>query len=254
MYSVFACYSLALCLVVPLVCQSASAGDDIASLVARVAQLETHLEQMTSKVRTIQASPKASEEMAVGVTYIHWGRTTCDGDALLIYEGHAAGAHHLHGGGGTNTLCLHEDPQFNVVFPDYATYSTKVHGVEYKMSASENYVFSMNNSDGHPLTNYPAPCAACHVSSRTAILMIPARINCPEGWTEEYRGYVVAESSVDKDRHRGEYLCWDEAPEYTKGAAAQDQGLIYTVELASGTLPSSIFIDGIELTCVVCSK
>ena len=34
------------------------------------------------------------------------------------------------------------------------------------------------------------PCAVCHVSTRAAVLMIPAWLHCPSQWTLEYTGYL----------------------------------------------------------------
>ena len=41
------------------------------------------------------------------------------------------------------------------------------------------------------------PCAVCHVSTRTSVLMIPAKIQCPVPWIREYYGYLTA----DHDGH-----------------------------------------------------
>lgn len=244
---------VSLVLVLCVVSRATTTDTGYDALDDRIAQLETTLDQLRSTFQSLEAKPTAYEEYSLGVSYIHWGRTTCNGDATLIYTGHAAGSHYAEGGGGTNRLCLHDELQKNAVFPGFGPEPSHVFGVEYQIS-SENYVFSMNNSDGHQLTNYPTPCAACQARNRTSVLMVPARVSCPYGWTEEYKGYVVAEVSSVETRRRSEYICWDEAPEKTTGAAAQDQALIYVVEVASGSLPASIFVDGIELACVVCTK
>ena len=41
--------------------------------------------------------------------------------------------------------------------------------------------------------NKPAPCAVCYVSGWSTVLMVPARTQCPNGWTAEYAGYLVSE-------------------------------------------------------------
>jgi len=82
--------------------------------------------------------------------------------------------------------------------------------------------------------------------------MIPARTECPGGWTKEYAGYVVSE--VHSVRKRSSYICWDEAPEIAASAVNQDQAVIYPVQVQCGTLPCSKYIAGRELTCIVCSK
>jgi len=82
--------------------------------------------------------------------------------------------------------------------------------------------------------------------------MIPARTQCPDGWTMEYGGYLVAQQHTG--RQRSSYICLDEAPEVAVGGTARSQGLIYPVEVQCGTLPCSVYTSGRELTCVVCSK
>jgi len=85
--------------------------------------------------------------------------------------------------------------------------------------------------------------------------MIPARTQCPDGWTTEYAGYVVSELPyIPQDRKRSSYICWDEAPEAAAGETNQDQSVIYPVEVHCGSLPCSLYPDGRELTCIVCSK
>jgi len=84
--------------------------------------------------------------------------------------------------------------------------------------------------------------------------MIPARTQCPDGWTTEYKGYLASEARI-ADRKRRSYVCWDEAPEIAAaGGILQHQAAIYPVEVVCGTLPCSKYITDRELTCVVCSK
>ena len=82
--------------------------------------------------------------------------------------------------------------------------------------------------------------------------MIPARTQCPDGWTTEYAGYLVSEWT--NDRHRSSFVCLDEAPEIAVGGIAQHQAAIYPVEVSCGTVPCSHYVSERELTCVVCSK
>jgi len=116
-----------------------------------------------------------------------------------------------------------------------------------------NSVFSEVNSGGTPLLDKPAPCAVCYVAGRSTILMVPARTQCPDGWTTEYTGYLVSEANY-LDRKRTNYICWDEAPEVETGGLNQAQSHVYPVEVKCGTLPCLDYISGRELTCVVCSK
>jgi len=69
----------------------------------------------------------------------------------------------------------------------------------------------------------------------------------------EYGGYLVSEVQ-NNARKRSSYICLDEAPEVAIGPKSQDQSLFYPTEVDCGTLPCSVYHDGRELTCVVCSK
>jgi len=167
---------------------------------------------------------------------------------LLLFEGYAAGPQHNPTpptGSGSNYLCLHEDPQWKT-YIDGNQPSGAIYGVEYELQP--NSVFSKSNNDGNPLHDNPAPCAVCYVGDRSTILMVPARTQCPDGWTIEYGGYLAS------DHAHSNYICWDEAPEVAVGPTNSNQGRIYPVEVECGSLPCSVYQHGRELTCVVCSK
>ena len=173
---------------------------------------------------------------------------------LSLFEGYTAGPLYNTGGGGSNFLCLPENPQWKNYMDGHQN-SASIYGVEYELFNSgrhHNNIFSENNNGGNPLLDNPAPCAFCYVGGRSTILMIPARTQCPDGWTMEYAGYVVSDRNTHT--HRSNYICWDEAPEVAVGGTLQDQAVIYPVEVHCGTLPCSVYITGRELTCVVCSK
>jgi len=104
------------------------------------------------------------------------------------------------------------------------------------------------------LHDNPAPCAFCYVGGRSTVAMIPARTQCPDGWTTEYAGYLVSDIAHVASRHRSSYVCWDEAPEVAAGETSQDQAVIYLVEVLCGSLPCSLYPNGKELTCIVCTK
>jgi len=118
---------------------------------------------------------------------------------------------------------------------------------------ARNNIFSEINNGGNPLADKPAPCAVCYVSGRSTILMVPARTQCPDGWTSEYAGYLISEMNYSTKK-RSSYICWDEAPEVAVGGTSKDPALIYPVEVQCGSLPCSVYVSGRELTCIVCSK
>ena len=84
--------------------------------------------------------------------------------------------------------------------------------------------------------------------------MIPGRKTCHgKGWTKEYWGYLV--TGHYKHTHQIDYVCVDEAPEGDpKGATNSNGALLYVVQAVCGSLPCPDYINGRELTCVVCSK
>ena len=178
---------------------------------------------------------------------------------MWVFQGYAAGPHYDVGGGGSNLLCLPEDPQWKNYLNGYSTYSGRIAGVKYEIFNSgysyENSVFSEANNGGNSLGEKAASCAVCYVGGRSTVVMIPARTQCPDGWTMEYGGYLASDASHDKNRKRSSYVCLDEVPEVAAGGThQQDQATIYPVEVQCETLPCSLYINGRELTCVVCSK
>ena len=130
-------------------------------------------------------------------------------------------------------------------------------GIEYELynsGAYRNNIFSEINNGGRPLQDNPAPCAVCYVGGRSTVLMIPARTQCPDGWTTEYAGYLASETALDDARKRSSYVCWDEAPEVAAGGTSQNHAVVYPVEVLCGSLPCSLYPTGRELACIVCSK
>ena len=168
---------------------------------------------------------------------------------VIVFKGYTAGSHRLHPGSGSNYLCMPEDPQWENYVSGSQGVGTVV-GVAYGFS-SRTSVFSENNTDTD-LGGQPGPCAFCYVGGRSTVAMIPARTQCPDGWTTEYAGYLMSEWS-NSDRKRSSFICWDEAPEIASGGIAP-QAAIYPVEVLCGSLPCSQYITDRELSCVVCSK
>ena len=90
---------------------------------------------------------------------------------------------HNHGG-GTNYQCLPLVPEFDQSWHDDRAIErwSWAHPVEYI-----NVDFLRNlptNSGGHDV-----PCARCH-TTRGSLMMMPAKMQCPHGWTSQYTGKV----------------------------------------------------------------
>ncbi|XP_006813908.1 uncharacterized protein LOC100366899 [Saccoglossus kowalevskii] len=189
----------------------------------------------------------SDEEMNIldgpGTLYTRWGRKTCPLSAELVYDGVMGGAYYSHTGGGANYQCLTLNPKWDEPMSGYEDYSGKMYGTEF-----ETIHF---NPLSH-LQDYEAVCAVCLVNSRSRVLMIPGTNECPsEEWTREYYGYLMTQRY---ELERTEFICVDRNAEARYASEDNDQGaLLHPVEGICGSLPCGPYIDGYELTCVVCT-
>ena len=179
-----------------------------------------------------------------GLVYTRWGRTTCPptSGTQLVYEGRAAGSHHGHKGGGSDILCMPEDPEYLNYAPGTQTIS-HLYGVDY----------AINN--GQPLDSvrlHNMPCAVC-CGNRSKVLMIPAKVNCPPQWQREYYGYLLGPSSLHN--YRASFICVDKDPEVVPGQAHNNpfSNDPHHVEATCDGLPCPPYDPQKELTCVVCT-
>ena len=156
------------------------------------------------------------------------------------------GEHYTHYGGGSQYLCLPRNPKYDKYQNGHQS-AGYVYGTEYEVSQYNGNPFPRN------LHDHDAPCAVCFVQSRGSMLMMPARNDCPSGWTEEYHGYLMTEHYGHK--HSREFICVDGNPEYVHGSKRDNNGaLLYPVEGVCGSLPCLPYVAGRELTCAVCTK
>ncbi|VDI53226.1 Hypothetical predicted protein [Mytilus galloprovincialis] len=177
--------------------------------------------------------------------YIRWGKSSCPQDSTLVYDGYAAGHHYAIGGSGSNFLCLPKNPEWKDYVDGHQFAKGRLYGVEYEIFHNKPYPKSFLDKD--------MPCAVCLTSKSTA-LMIPGKINCHEGWHKEYSGYLMSEYS-SKGRFPSEYICVDEKLESIPGGdGGRNEAVVYSVEAACGSLKCPPYVNGRELTCVVCSK
>ena len=158
-----------------------------------------------------------------------------------------AGADHGHSGAGSNYLCLPLYPIYEKVTKGNQD-SSYIYGTEYEFHSGQNKIFQNSN-----LQNHEAVCAVCHTESRGSHVMIPARNVCPSGWTMEYKGYIM--SAHHGHTGRTQFICVDGNAEATFGSHDDKNGaLLYFVESHCGSLPCPPYVQGYELTCVVCTK
>ena len=133
-----------------------------------------------------------------GVTYIRWGRTSCpavDGTED-IYNGITAGSYHGHTGGGSNYICMVRQAKYHPG-GGRGGGASHIYSTEYETAGRGLNSLDQDN----------APCAACHVTTRSAQLMIPGTDQCPEEWTMEYTGWLMSERYSTKGRTM--YVCVD---------------------------------------------
>ncbi|XP_001630778.3 collagen alpha-5(IV) chain [Nematostella vectensis] len=181
-----------------------------------------------------------------GVQYVRWGKTSCPSSARLVYKGRVGGEWYGHSGGAAEYVCLPEKPQYINYTPGHQ-YSGYMYGAEYQVHDRSPF------TRGKALHDHDVPCAVCYVPSRSTQLMIPAVARCPAGWSREYYGYLM--TSYYGQKHSSQFVCVDHDAEYVPGSVANLNGaLLYPVEGVCGSLPCAPYVDGRELTCVVCTK
>ena len=174
------------------------------------------------------------------MVYTRWGKTTCSSTSgtTLVYSGRAGGSWYNSAGGGANYLCLPNDPQY---LSSYQPGSfSAVYGAEYDYWVGGNF-------------NHNAPCAVCHVSTRSSYIMIPAKYTCPTNWTREYYGYLASEHQVHGNNKVFE--CVDVTPQQVEDESRNRDGsrFYHTKALCNG-LKCPPYNDRNILTCAVCTK
>ena len=181
---------------------------------------------------------------SAGVTYTRWGKTTCPSvpGTELVYKGIAGGSFYNHTGGGANYLCMPEDPEYTLPFQSGVRGHSYVYGAEYQ---------SPGEILGH-VRNHNVPCAVCYGSTRAAAMMIPAKTTCPQSWTREYYGYLMAAHQLHQ---RTTFECVDKDPDSIPGSAPDTNGVLFNhVEAHCNGMPCPPYDPQKELNCVVCTK
>ena len=181
-----------------------------------------------------------------GVNYIRWGKTTCPDTegTQLLYSGVAGGPFYNQKGGGTDYLCLPDQPEFLRVTAGHQYARSRVYGAEYQPHSSPP---AFGN-----LLNYNVPCVACSTSARGQKIMIPGKVNCPSSWTREYYGYLMSEFY---NYYRRSYVCVDVNAEAIPGSGSDINGaLFYFTEVYCTGIKCPPYVGGNELSCVVCTK
>ena len=176
-----------------------------------------------------------------GAVYVRWGRTSCPTDqgTELVYSGRAAGSSSATKGGGANILCMPDDPDYRV----YAngTQGNYIYGVQYQISPSQPL---------YSVYQHNVLCALCYVTTRDAVIMIPAKVHCPTSWTIEYTGYLMSERHTS---YRSTYECVDKDPESFLPDSSNSTYLNHLEADCTG-ISCGPYSAEKELTCAVCSR
>ena len=214
--------------------------------------LQAQLEKNTP-VQLAQQTPSNGNQASTGnkmklsAIYTRWGNSSCPetpGKSVArVYKGLMAGQQNMSGEakGGTNFQCLPLD------------------GVEYALPSQpgtqgENVIYGTeySNTVKPDSNNHNVPCAVCLVSGRATIAMIPATTTCPQSWTREYYGYLMAQTN-----DYSTYECVDKGMEILAGTVHKENiALLAHVEASCNPgsgIECSPYIEGKELNCVVCS-
>ena len=186
----------------------------------------------------IKGAKGSPSPLVGGVTYTRWGKSSCRSGVNLVYAGRTGMPKHDQGG-GADYLCMPNNPQYSNYIPGVQG-SSHVYGVEY-----EDTITAGN-------AQHNAPCAVCNVPGKSTTIMIPARLDCPTGWTREYFGYLMTEHKIYR---RSTFECVDVALEVIPGTRGHhDGGHLFHVEVVCGSMPCGPYNNYKELTCAVCSK
>ena len=176
------------------------------------------------------------------MTYTRWGSSSClsSTGAQLVYAGRAGGTLHSSSGGGTERLCLPNDPDY-LPGTTGLNVGSYIYGAEYEFNGPSN------------VREHNPPCAVCHVPTRASAIMVPAKSLCPPSWTREYYGYLTA--ADDGHAGRSTFTCIDISLEVVPGTSANTNGaLLYNTGSTCTGLACPPYVNNRALSCAVCTK
>jgi len=99
------------------------------------------------------------------VDNVHYYLYNCVNGGNIIIVGQAVGTHYNDKGGGTNYLCLPNDPDNG---KPYSFMNNALYGAEYEVDGS-----AKPSGFGDNLHNKDVPCAVCRGRGKSSVLMIP---------------------------------------------------------------------------------
>ena len=198
------------------------------------------IDMMEHYLHTSRKTECSDNKLDGGAVYVRWGRKDCPEGANIVYSGQAGGNHYKNKGGGSNYLCLPNDPDNGKPF-SFA--NDVLYGVEY-----EPYSLPA----GFPnLRQKEASCAVCRRKGKSSTLMIPGKQTCYSGWKVEYTGFLMTSY---KTLNNQDYVCMDKDSEpIDNNTKNNDEGLIYPVRTTCGSLRCPPYKNHTEMLCVVCT-
>lgn len=180
-----------------------------------------------------------------GVVFTRWGKKTCPSNAELVHSGYVGGSLYNNRGAAVEPLCLPREPEWGVYRDGTDGQKAYIYGAEYQTNTISGYMRNFHDHD--------VPCAVCLIPKKSIVKMFPAKKTCYEGWTLEYKGYLMA--GYFNHPAATSYTCVDEHPDTIHGGRRNEDGyLFYQVEAICGSLKCPPYVRGRELVCAVCSK
>ena len=86
------------------------------------------------------------------------------------------------------------------------------------------------------------------------VLTVPAQYTCPNGWSLEYNGYLMAEWEHNARKCKNT-LCVDKYAEAVPGSQTDtNPAVVYLMKATRNGLSCPPYNTGIALPCAVCSK
>jgi hypothetical protein len=192
-------------------------------------------------LRGMKGDPGVTRSVPRGISYTRWGGSTCPTGVTRIYKGWVGSSLSSDTGGASNYLCMPEDPEYSLPSRPGVQGESFVYSTEYKSP-----IVTIRNQ-------YDAPCAVCFIPNRSAVVQIPAKTNCPSGWTREYYGYLM---SANIGSHRTTFECVNRSTQTLPDTQSDTPGgQFWHVEAScGGGLACPPYDEEKELPCVVCSK
>ena len=124
----------------------------------------------------------------------------------------------------------------------------ELYGVEYDLDNGRTSLLRQMYQDD-------MPCVLCSVTTRSKMIMIPARYQCPSEWNREYSGYLMSDAEHENRPGRKATICIDEAAKPVPGNGANtDPAVVFFMRAVCNGLPCPPYEANKLLTCAVCTQ